>query len=69
MKDILIKLVDHETSRKAHVTFKSNNDQKNKVFVTKKRNQDKKRDKSNDRDMNKKKCFNYSSLNHQKNDC
>ncbi len=69
MKDILIKLIDRETSRKAYVISKSN-DQKNKIFVTKKKNQDKKQNKSDDRGKNnKKRCFNTSSSNHQKNDC
>ncbi len=69
MKDIVIKLIDRETSRKAHVILKTT-DQNNKMLMTKKKDQDKNRNKSSDRDKNnKKRCFNSNNLNHQKNDC
>ncbi len=74
IEEILIKLVNRETSRKFNSTSISKNEQsqKNKAFATKKRNEsfDNRRDKDDDdEDNKKKKCFNCNSFNHSAKDC
>jgi hypothetical protein len=71
IEEILIKLVDRETSRKSNIIFKNDQSQKNKAFATKKRNEsfDNRRDKDDDSDKDKKRCFNCNNLHYSAKDC
>jgi hypothetical protein len=72
IEEILITLVNRETSRKSNIISKNDQSQKNKVFATKKRNElfDNRRDKDDDDDnKNKKRCFNCNSPNHSAKNC
>jgi hypothetical protein len=67
IEEILIKLVNREASRKS--ISKNEQNQKNIVFATKKRDQSVDNKSDDDVDKNKKKCFNCNSLNHSAKDC
>ncbi len=70
IEEILIKLMNRETSRKFNSTSISKNDQsqKNRAFAAKKRDQSADNKGSGD-DKDKKRCFNCNSLNYSAKDC
>jgi hypothetical protein len=75
IEEILIKLMNRETSQKFNSTSISKNDQsqKNKTFAAKKRNESfdnrRNKDDEDDNDKDKKRCFNCNSSNHSAKDC
>jgi hypothetical protein len=70
IEEILIKLVNRETSRKSNAsTSKNEQSQKNKAFATKKRDQSADNKGGGAANKNKKRCFNCNSLNYPAKNC